>query len=149
MAAAPPQVLIDFARAFFDAIAAGRIDDVVASYADSPDTLVFLEGPRWQTLGFERISTGWRAFVDAPLHVDSVTWVDGPYGAITGRGAWFAGTVQLQVVAAGESKTILFRDTHVLAQSDDGAWRIVHEHVSQPLTDPYGIGDWAPAPSGA
>ena len=27
-------------------------------------------------------------------------------------------------------------------QRDPDRWRIVHEHASQPLPDPYGTGDW-------
>jgi ketosteroid isomerase-like protein len=140
--AALPRDLSGFARAFFDAIVERRVEDIVGAYARDEQTLVFLEGPRWQTQGFERISTGWRAFADAPLDVESITWVDGPYGGVSDGSGWFAGTLELRVHARGRSTTVRWRDTHVLVKSDDGAWRIVHEHVSQPTADPYGIGDW-------
>jgi len=140
-----PEELAPFAHTFFDAIVDGRVDDIVSAYAATDATLVFLEGPRWQTVGFERISAGWRAFADAPLEIDGITWVDGPYGAVEDRIGWFAGTVELLVRTGDSTRSVRWRDTHVVARDADGAWRIVHEHVSQPVADPYGIGgDWAP-----
>lgn len=136
-----------FARTLFDAMVAGDVETVIAMYDPSPDTLVFLEGPRWATHGGERVAVGWRAFATSPLQVHAVEWVECPFLAAGDDLAWFAGIVDVRFAPApGEAeRSVRFRSTHVLRPGDDGRWRVVHEHVSQPLADPYGIGDWLPA----
>ncbi len=126
----------------FDAIARKRIDDIVGRYTSLDDAYVFLEGPRWSTIGHDRIATGWRAFVDAPLSLRSVRWVEGPYSATDGPLGWIAGIVDLDVEAGGQVKQVRLRGSFVMKREADGEWRIVHEHFSQPASDPYGIGDW-------
>lgn len=45
-----------FAGRLFDAMVAGDVETVIAMYDPSPDTLVFLEAPRWATHGGERVA---------------------------------------------------------------------------------------------
>ena len=37
---------------------------------------------------------------------------------------------------------VQFRSTFVLRKNVENQWQINHEHVSAPLENPYGIGDW-------
>jgi tRNA A58 N-methylase Trm61 len=43
---------------------------------------------------------------------------------------------------ADQEKILKLRGTWVLRLGHDGQWRIMHEHVSAPLENPYGTGDW-------
>ena len=124
-----------------------RVGDIVGCYAPSAGTYVFLEGPRSSTLGIDRIATGWRAFVEAPLEVSPWRWVEGPFGEAGEEMAWLAGVLELEVRARGKTRRVRLRSSYVLRRGEDGDWRIVHEHVSQPAEDPYGIGDWLPVSS--
>lgn len=134
--------LKDISERHFHAVMEKRIDDIIGRYAESDTTYVFVEGPRWSTIGFDRIARGWRAFVDAPLDMVSCRWVEGPYSQVSGDMGWIAGIVEVKVRVKGEERTVRFRGTFVLAKNEAGEWRIVHEHFSQPAPDPYGIGDW-------
>ena len=129
----------------FESVTLKRIDDIVDRYWPDGETYVFVEGPRWSTLGHQRIAAGWRAFVGAPMQVRACTWVEGPQEQVVGDLGWIAGIVELHVDVRGRAISVRFRGTFVLRRSPDGAWRIVHEHFSQPAADPYGIGDWLPA----
>ena len=139
--------LADEAAHHFRAVIEKRIDEIVDRYWPDHRTYVFVEGPRWSTRGHDRIATGWRAFVNAPLAVRSVEWVEGPLSEICADLGWIGGIVELTVEVAGTTRQVRFRGTFVMRRSADGAWRIVHEHFSQPAADPYGIGDWLPAKS--
>jgi ketosteroid isomerase-like protein len=132
----------------FRAVIEKRIDDIVSHYRNSDQTYVFIEGPRWSTQGIDRINKGWNAYIDAPLSVQSVRYVEGPLAEVSSSGdlAWIAGIVELAVSIAGNVKTIRFRSTFVFRKEADGHWRIEHEHFSQPAEDPYGIGDWLERP---
>jgi ketosteroid isomerase-like protein len=130
------------ARAHFQAVVEKRVADIIDHYTNSESLYVFVEGPRWSTIGFERVSTGWRAFHDAPLSVTAVEWIEGPFFQATEQLAWIAGITELHVQVGDEHKAVRFRGTFVLQPESDGQWRIVHEHFSQPAADPYGIGDW-------
>jgi ketosteroid isomerase-like protein len=135
------QGLTPIAEHHFRAVIEKRVEEIVARYAPGADTYVFVEGPRWSTRGHDRIATGWRAFVDAPLAVRTVEWIEGPITEVVGDLGWIGGIVDLSVDVGGHERRVRFRATFVMRR-DAGAWHIVHEHFSQPAADPYGIGDW-------
>lgn len=142
-----PQTLEAAIAHHFQSVVDKRVEAIVDRYWPDEHTYVFVEGPRWSTRGYERVASGWRAFVGAPLAVTSCTWVEGPSAEVVGAMGWIAGIVELGVVAGGRDIRVRFRGSFVLRLAGDGVWRIVHEHFSQPAADPYGIGDWVKATS--
>jgi ketosteroid isomerase-like protein len=130
------------AESHFQAVVEARVEDVIDRYAPSADTYVFVEGPRWSTTGHEAIAEGWRAYVDAPLAVRAIEWVEGPRGQRWGDQGWIGGIVELTVETGEGTRPVRFRGTYVMERDADDTWRIVHEHFSQPAEDPYGTGDW-------
>ena len=139
--------IVTLAQRHFQAVIEKRLDDILNLYAHSENTYVFVEGPRWATLGYENIATGWRAFVEAPLSVIACEYVEAPLSQISGELAWIGGIVEMTVKVQEEIKRVRLRGTFVFQREADGAWRVVHEHFSQPAADPYGIGDWLKPPS--
>ncbi len=127
---------------FYKAVIAKDVERIVASYTNSPDTYVFVEGPRYSTLGIERIAKGWRDFCAAPMALESITWTEGPWSEEHGDMAWVAGILVLRVKVKERVFEQTFRASFVLRKNAAGAWQIRQEHVSAPLEDPYGIGDW-------
>jgi ketosteroid isomerase-like protein len=138
-----PEASID---EFYKAIIAKDVERIIASYTDSAETYVFVEGPRYSTLGIANIAKGWRDFNAAPMSLESITWTEGPWceqsGDETGAMAWVAGILVLRIDVKGKVFEQTFRATFVLRKNAEGAWQIRQEHVSAPLPDPYGIGDW-------
>ncbi|MFQ3633447.1 YybH family protein [Roseiflexus sp.] len=128
--------------AFFDAIVDRRIDDVMTMYRRSATTYVFVEGPRWSTLGYDQIAAGWRAFLCSPIQVHRWEWCEGPFVETWQESAVVAGLLNLETMVGSSSRTLRVRASFVLQRNDLDRWHIVHEHVSQPMVDPYGIGDW-------
>lgn len=128
--------------AFFNAIVARQFDEVTAMYRRSATTYVFVEGPRWSTLGYDRIATGWRAYFESPIQIIGWQWSEGPVVEVWNDGAVVAGLLDLDIRVHETPRTLRVRASFVLVCEQSGLWRIVHEHVSQPMTDPYGIGDW-------
>lgn len=137
----------DLVDAHFRHTIAKQADAIIERYAATADTYVFVEGPRWSTTGIDRIDTGWRAYVDAPMAMMDFTWVEGPHAGVSDSMAWHAGIVDIDMQIGATQTRVRFRATHVLRRGADGEWRIEHEHFSQPAADPYGIGDWLPATS--
>jgi ketosteroid isomerase-like protein len=127
-----------------DAVRDRRVETVVDCFDPGPDTYVFLEGPRWTNRGGESIRRGWRAYFQAPIRLRSWSWHDGPLLHESGDLAVVAGVVDCDFEAGGAPRPLRMRMTWGLARNA-GVWRIVHEHGSQPLADPYGTGDWLPA----
>lgn len=130
------------------AIVARDAEAIVDSYAAQETLHVFVEGPRWQTVGHDNVARGWRHFCTSDLRVTEIAVDDGPrlfapddtpVGAI----ATVSATTRLtyDVVGAAGAREVVFRLTWVLQRGAD-RWRIVHEHASQPGADPYGTGDW-------
>jgi ketosteroid isomerase-like protein len=134
--------LIELSKKHFAAVQEKRIDDILNFYADSPDLLVFVEGPRWTTLSFEKVSKGWRDFVDSPITVKSCEWIEQLESKQFADSGFVAGIVEMKVEINDELKTIRFRGTFNFQKEADGNWRVIHEHFSQPAENPYGIGDW-------
>lgn len=62
-------MLIKTTENHFEAIKEKRIAEILNSYADSEDLLVFVEGPRWETLGYENVAKGWRDFIGSEIYV--------------------------------------------------------------------------------
>lgn len=123
-----------------------RIENIVDHYANSEELLVFVEGPRWVTHGFNMVSKGWRDFNDSSILVESCEWIEfEPMAKVIGDCGVIAGIVEMNVNIGGVKKNIKFRGTFVLQKETDGKWRIFHEHFSQPAEDPYGVGDWLKA----
>jgi ketosteroid isomerase-like protein len=136
--------------AFYKAIIAKDVERIIASYTDSAETYVFVEGPRYSTLGIDNIAKGWRDFCAAPMSLESITWTEGPYAEQSGEEnsggngsmAWVAGILVLRVDVKGKVFEQTFRASFVMRKNTQGMWQIRQEHVSAPLADPYGIGDW-------
>ncbi|WP_326552069.1 YybH family protein [Micromonospora sp. NBC_01813] len=136
------------------AIVAGDADAIVDCYAGVEDLHVFVEGPRWQTVGHTAVAKGWRDFCAAAMSVTAVDITDGPWVHGTdGDAAGEAGalsslsaTVRMSIRTVAGERAVPMRLTWVLRRDTD-RWRIVHEHASQPLADPYGVGDWLVTPA--
>jgi ketosteroid isomerase-like protein len=134
--------LIETTREHFEAIKNKEVERILNHYAPTEDLLVFVEGPRWATLGFENVSKGWRDFSASAINLKSCDWAENLRSKVVGKMGFVAGIAELNVEINGVAKTIRFRGTFVLQEEADGAWRVVHEHFSQPAENPYGIGDW-------
>ena len=135
-------LLVERTLEHFDAVRRKDLVSILALYAETEDLLVFVEGPRWQTLGYENVKRGWTDFVDAPITVIGCEWIEHLRSKITGKMGFVAGITELDLAINGEPKTIRFRGTFIFEQDDAGEWKVVLEHFSQPAADPYGIGDW-------
>jgi ketosteroid isomerase-like protein len=127
---------------FYQSIIDKRVEDIRLSYVSSEDTYVILEGPRYSTLGFEKIAKGWGDFCNSPLTLNKIEWVEGPFEEVSSDVAWVAGMIVLTVEVKGKEFEVQFRSTFVLRKNEETYWQIKHEHVSAPMEDPYGIGDW-------
>lgn len=129
-------------EAFFQAVIEKRVQDICAAYVPSDTTYVILEGPRYTTLGYDKIAKGWADFCNSPLTLCAIEWVEGPFCETEGTMAWIGGIILLTVRLRDRDFTVKFRATFVMRQNHEGKWQIKHEHVSAPMEDPYGIGDW-------
>ena len=126
----------------FNAIINKEIEKILNSYSTSEDLLVFVEGPRWATLGYENVAQGWRDFINSDIALKQCDWVENLQSKIVGEMGFVGGIVELQAQIKDKMMIIRFRGTFVFEKSSDEEWRIIHEHFSQPAADPYGIGDW-------
>jgi ketosteroid isomerase-like protein len=129
-------------NAFYQAIIAKDVATICASYIPSEQTYVVLEGPRYTTLGYTKIAKGWTDFCDSSLTLNQIEWTEGPFEESNADMAWLAGQIVLTVEVKQKQFSVQFRATFVLRKNENNNWQIKHEHVSGPLTDPYGIGDW-------
>ncbi|MBS1797716.1 MAG: nuclear transport factor 2 family protein [Acidobacteria bacterium] len=134
--------LIALSESHFEAVAEKNIDRILNFYADAPELLVFVEGPRWATRSFENVSRGWVDFVGSAISVKSCRWVEIIESRTFADSGFVAGIVEMIAEIGGNLKTIRFRGTFVFQKEADENWRVIHEHFSQPAEDPYGIGDW-------
>ena len=129
-------------NSFYRDIIRKEVARICENYVPSEDTYVFVEGPRYSTLGYTNISKGWKDFCNSELKLETIEWVEGPFTEESGDLAWVAGMVLLQVILNDRPIERTFRATFVLRKNEAGYWQIRHEHLSAPLNDPYGIGDW-------
>ena len=134
--------LIEVSKKHFSAVMNKRIDEIIDFYVDSKNLLVFVEGPRWATVSFEKVAKGWRDFNDSPITVESCEWIESLESKQFADSGFVAGIVEMKVNINGQIKIIRFRGTFNFQKESDGKWRVIHEHFSQPAENPYGIGDW-------
>lgn len=135
-------ILIEATQEHFNAIINKEIESILNSYETSDNLLVFVEGPRWATLGYENVAKGWGDFINSEIVLKQCDWVEDLQSKIVGEMGFVGGIVELQVQIKGQTTTVRFRGTFVFEKSPNAEWRIIHEHFSQPAADPYGIGDW-------
>ncbi len=133
--------LVELTRNHFRAAMEKNVDEILASYSETSDLLVFIEGPRWATLGYDKVAKGWRDFCNSAIHLKKCDWVENLQAKKDENMGFVAGILELEVEVASITKKIRFRASFILRNEGD-RWRIIHEHVSQPAPDPYGIGDW-------
>ena len=127
---------------FYQSIIDKNVEAIRASFVLSEETYVILEGPRYTTLGYEKIAKGWGDFCDSPLTLNKIEWVEGPFEETSTDMAWVGGMIVLTVEVKGKEFSVQFRSTFVLRKNESNIWQIKHEHVSAPQQDPYGIGVW-------
>ncbi len=134
-------VLADRIQIFWDAVMANHLKGIEDAYVSSEDTYVVLEGPRFTTKGFNEIISGWRDFTSSPIQLTKTEWIEGPFEEILGEMGWVAGIADISIKVEEKEFTNRFRCSFVMVNQYKD-WKIKHEHVSAPLSDPYGIGDW-------
>lgn len=134
--------LVKLTEKHFEAVINKRVSDIVNFYNESEDLLVFVEGPRWATHGFENVSKGWHDFVDSVIFVKKCFWSESLKTRIVGKMGFVGGITELHVEIKGELKIIRFSGTFVFEKNEEDNWKVIHEHFSQPAENPYGIGDW-------
>lgn len=132
---------IEFIQSFYQSIIDKRVEDIVGSYLQSDEVYVILEGPRLATKGIEKIASGWRDFCSSKIALQNISWLEGPFVFDSMECATLAGIIQLTGAIGERDFSNTFRASFVLSKTDDGL-KIVQEHVSGALEDPYGIGDW-------
>jgi ketosteroid isomerase-like protein len=137
--------ILDAAQALFKDITDLNMEAVIDRYAHDDNLYVHLEGPRWTNRGFENVARGWRAFFASPLRMQQIEWIEGPLTQQSGTLGYIAGVVQIHYRVNEREGMLKLRGTFVMRQDADGKWRVLHEHFSQPLDDPYGFGDWLKA----
>ena len=133
---------IEQIESFYRAIIRKDVTHICENYVPNDNTYVFIEGPRYSTIGSSDISDGWEDFCDSALTLEKIEWLEGPFTEELVDFAWVAGVVLLSVNVKNRLIQRKFRATFVLRKNEIGRWQIRHEHVSAPLEDPYGIGDW-------
>jgi ketosteroid isomerase-like protein len=132
----------EFINSFYQSIIDKNVESILSSYVQSDDTYVILEGPRLSTKGFLNIAPGWFDFCKSSISLDGIDWLEGPYIYTMTDSATLAGVIRLYgKVSDNLSFDNTFRASFVLKNTDHG-YKILHEHVSGALSDPYGIGDW-------
>jgi ketosteroid isomerase-like protein len=134
--------LIEKTAKHFEAVKGKLIDEILGFYQSSEDLLVFVEGPRWRTIGYENVAKGWRDFADSKITVKDCNWVECLESRAAGGMGFVAGISELNVEIEGKEQIIRFRGTFIFEKDSAGNWKVIHEHFSQPAADPYGIGDW-------
>lgn len=126
---------------FWDACIAKDIEGIEAAYVVSESTYVIIEGPRYSTMGTTKIFKGWKDFVESTIAMSGYKWVEGPFEEIDGDTGWIGGINDLYLKVGDKTLSNRFRITFVM-KYHEGDWKIRHEHVSAPMEDPYGVGDW-------
>ena len=134
--------LIELTKTHFGAVKEKNIEKIINYYSKTEDLLVFVEGPRWQTLGIEKVAKGWRDFVETEIYVKHCSWIEFLQTKKTENMGFVAGIVEMDLEIGGKELKIKFRGTFIFEKGKDKIWRVIHEHFSQPAADPYGIGDW-------
>lgn len=126
---------------FWEAVKQKNIDSIKDAYVPSESTYVILEGPRYSTMGTTLIFKGWQDFLSSTINMAGYKWIEGPFEEIEGSLGWIGGITDLSLQVGDKVFSNRFRISFVMKQYD-GDWKIRHEHVSAPMEDPYGVGDW-------
>lgn len=126
---------------FWDAVKLKDIKGIEDAYVPSESTYVILEGPRFSTLGTIAIFKGWQDFLNSEINMSGYEWVEGPFEEIDGNTGWIGGITDLSLKVGNKVFSNRFRISFVMKEYK-GDWKIRHEHVSAPMEDPYGVGDW-------
>ncbi|MFV2022833.1 MULTISPECIES: YybH family protein [unclassified Micromonospora] len=142
MPATPTRSAVDTPAQMLDALRERDLDGVLDCFDPGPQTYVFLEGPRWSNRGGDRVHEGWRRYFDSPVRLIEWRWADGPDVHESQHVAFVCGIVDCHFTGGPQDRQLRMRMTWGLRRGTDGVWRIIHEHGSQPLADPYGTGDW-------
>lgn len=132
------------AEAMVAAVINRDLDGVLDSFTSQDDAYMYVEGPRWTTRGGNNVAAGWRAYFESSIRINNFHWVEGPFTFETPELAQVMGVIDYDISGEGENGRLRLRMTWLL-RLENGRWRIIHEHGSQPLADPYGAGDWWPA----
>lgn len=126
---------------FWDAVISKEIGGIESAYVPSESTYVILEGPRYSTMGTTAIFKGWKDFISSDITMAGYEWVEGPFEEIDGKTGWVGGITDLSLQVGDKMFSNRFRISFVM-KDYEGDWKIRHEHVSAPMEDPYGVGDW-------
>ncbi len=126
---------------FWDAVIRKDLESIATAYIPSDSTYVILEGPRYSTIGFQKIMKGWKDFCGSSIDMEGYAWVEGPQEETGDQLGWIGGITDLSIRVSGKIFTTRFRISFVMKLFEED-WKIRHEHVSAPLADPYGVGDW-------
>jgi ketosteroid isomerase-like protein len=111
-------------------------ETALSTYAD--ELVRFPTGPSWFIRGKEEARGEWRTWLDSTTRYRAFRWLEGPFGAIEGDLAWFAGIVEQDYQTGDGMATRHVRMSMVLRRGDDG-WKIVMEHNSLPYLRPYEV----------
>ena len=134
--------LRDLMEELFSAIMAKDLSRIEGCYLNAPELLVFLEGPRSRTVGWENIKAGWRHFLAAAMELETYQWGEDLLIRVYGESGFVAATNSYNWRIKGRELRTEMRGTWALERIG-GNWRIVHEHGSFPHPDPYSVGDWS------
>jgi len=135
-------ILVERTLEHFEAVRTKDLAGILSLYERSDDLLVFVEGPRWRTLGYKMVEKGWTDFMDSSISVTKAEWIDALRFRVAGDMGFVGGINELTVNIGGKEQTIKFRGTFIFQKDSEGEWKVVLEHFSQPAADPYGVGDW-------
>lgn len=142
-----PQSPLAAAEGMLQGVIDRDLPAVLDSFTGGEDAYMYVEGPRWTTRGGANVQKGWRAYFETGVGIESYAWVEGPQVIETPELSAVLGVIDYVVRPGGErtgtADPLRLRMTWLL-RPEEGRWRIVHEHGSQPLVDPYGSGDWWP-----
>lgn len=141
----PERTALQTAALMLDSLRDRSLEGVLDCFDTADDVYVFIEGPRWSNKGGRNIHQGWRDYFEAPIALISWEWTEGPQVFESGDIATVCGSIEYQFEGAGKPRPLPMRMTWTVRRGEDRVWRIVHEHGSQPLADPYGTGDWLDA----
>jgi len=131
-----------FIHGFYKSIIDKKVDTILDSYVQSADTYVILEGPRLSTRGFENIAPGWKDFCKSNIVLNNIQWLEGPFIYDMKDNVTLAGVIRLRgSISPGKLFDNTYRASFLLIKIEN-SFKIMHEHVSGALADPYGIGDW-------
>lgn len=101
----------------------------------------FPEGPRWFVDDPDTVRRGWTDYMDTTIALTDWAWVEGPVVMGSDDVALVVGIIDYRFRVHDHERPLRMRMTWGLRRVD-GNWKTMHEHGSQPLADPYGIGDW-------